>query len=124
MILGIGTDIVSIARMKESLERHGERFAGRILSVDELAVFKVKSNQPAYLAKRFAAKEAVVKALGCGFRDGISMQHIIISNDLLGKPEVRLSGGADVRAKAIGMSSILLSLSDEKEYAVAYVVAQ
>ena len=124
MIVGIGTDIVAVARMASGIEKYGERFASRILSSDEFKIFSQHTNQAHHLAKRFAAKEAVVKALGCGFRDGISMRQVEISNDPLGKPQVTLYNKAAERAGNMGVTEILLSLSDEREYAVAYVVAQ
>ncbi len=124
MIVGIGTDIVAVARMASGIEKYGERFASRILSSNEFEVFSGHANQAHYLAKRFAAKEAVVKALGCGFRDGISMRQVEVSNDPLGKPQVTLHSKAAERAKSMDVTEILLSLSDEREYAVAYVMAQ
>ncbi len=124
MIVGIGTDIVAVTRMAAGIKRHGERFAQRILSADEMVIYSKQLNQANYLAKRFAAKEAVVKALGCGFRNGISMRQVVISNDALGKPEVSLCGKAAERAEQMQIGEILLSLSDERDYAIAYVVAQ
>lgn len=121
MIFGIGTDIVEVSRMDEGLSRHGERFARRILAPTEYEVFKARTGQASFLAKRFAAKEALVKALGCGFRDGISMQHIVVGNDALGKPVLTLSGEAANKAKSLDVGEIFLSLADEREYAVAYV---
>ena len=123
MIFGVGTDIVEVSRMGEGLARHGKRFAKRILAPDEFEVFEEHANPANFLAKRFAAKEALVKALGCGFRDGISMQHIVVKNDLLGKPEVTLHGEAAAKAKSLGVGEIFLSLADERDYAVAYVTA-
>ena len=67
MILGVGTDIVKVSRIQSSLDRYGERFARRILTAAELSAFLAENRQAHFLAKRFAAKEAVVKALGCGF---------------------------------------------------------
>ncbi len=124
MIVGIGTDIIAVARIASGIEKYGERFARRILSPDELETFSQHGNQANYLAKRFAAKEAVVKALGCGFRDGISMRQVAVSNDPLGKPQVTLHSKAAERAESMGVTEILLSLSDEREYAIAYAMAQ
>ena len=123
MIVGVGTDIVAVARMKESLTQHGERFAKRILSTSEFECFSSHVAPANFLAKRFAAKEALVKALGCGFRNGISMQHIVVDNDELGKPFIVLSGEAASRSEQLGVGDVLLSLADEAEYAIAYVVA-
>jgi len=127
MIFGIGTDIVQISRMKNSIEKHGLRFAKRILSDNEFSHFKDKttlSMQAAFLAKRFAAKEAAVKALGTGFRDGISMTHISVSNDELGKPILLFTDTALEISQHKGVTHMHLSIADEKEYAVAYVVME
>lgn len=123
MIVGIGTDIVAVARMTQSIERHGDRFARRVLAESEFAQYVDHTNPSHFLAKRFAAKEALVKALGCGFRDGISMQHIVVENDSLGKPYLVLCEAAKKRAELLGVGDLQLSLSDEEAYAVAYVIA-
>ncbi len=122
MILGIGTDIVEVVRMAQGIERYGERFAKKILSKSEFSTYQQHVNPAAFLAKRFAAKEAVVKALGCGFRDGISMKDISVSNDALGKPVITLEGKAQGKADNLAAGDILLSLADEKKYAVAYAL--
>lgn len=122
MIQGVGTDIVQVARMRRSLDRFGERFARRVLCEAEMAQYLVSHKRAHYLARRFAAKEATVKALGTGFRQGVRMQDIMITHDALGKPMIELSGAALARARAIQVVSIHLSLSDEKDYAVAFVV--
>lgn len=124
MIVGIGTDIVAVARIARSLDRHGERFAKRILSDGEFVTFSSHVRPAHFLAKRFAAKEALVKALGCGFRDGISMGHIEVENDHLGKPYLVLKEAAAARAELLGVDQLMLSLADEDAYAVAYVVAE
>ena len=123
MIVGIGTDIVAVARIQEGLTQHGDRFARRILTGGEFDRFSCHNSQASFLAKRFAAKEAVVKALGCGFRDGISMHHIEVDNDSLGKPFLQLSCAAAERAASLEVGDLHLSLADEAEYAIAYVIA-
>jgi holo-[acyl-carrier protein] synthase len=122
MIAGIGTDLVHIPRMQSLLEKHGDKIAARILSDREFAEFKLQLKPAAYLAKRFAAKEAVAKALGTGFRDGLSLRHIEVRNDALGKPELSFIdvGLTLIKERHIGRS--LLSLSDDHEYASAYVI--
>ncbi len=124
MIFGIGTDIVRIPRMADNLTRYGERFAARILTGAEMAIFTDSVQQASFLAKRFAAKEAAAKALGTGFRDGLNLHDISVDNDALGKPLLVFSPQARqvLRKKGIGNSH--LSLSDESEYAVAYVVLE
>ncbi|NOX91847.1 MAG: holo-ACP synthase [Gammaproteobacteria bacterium] len=124
MIFGIGTDIVRISRMANNLARYGERFAARILTEAEMAVFTDSAQQAPFLAKRFAAKEAVAKALGTGFRDGLNLHDIGVNNDALGKPLLAFSQRAQQMLKKQGIGSTHLSLSDESEYAIAYVVLE
>lgn len=121
MIHGIGTDIVGIARMAAALERHGEAFARRILADHEWAEFKGSGNQAALLAKRFAAKEAAAKALGCGFRNGLTLRQIGVEHDELGCPRLAFSGPAAALCQRLGIGRALLSLADERDYAIAYV---
>lgn len=122
MIHGIGTDIVSIARIDESLSRFGERFARRILSEKELESYRAISRPAPFLAKRFAAKEAAVKALGTGFSEGIAPVHIEVEHDALGRPLLRLFGPAARYQESQRIGEIHLSLTDEREFAVAFVV--
>ena len=122
MIFGIGTDIVSIVRMQQGLERHGERFAQRILDADEYRDYSKSPKPAAFLAKRFAAKEAAVKALGLGFSRGISMQHVSVGHDDNGRPLLCLSGTAKIIADELGVGESFLSLADEQDHAIAYVI--
>jgi holo-[acyl-carrier protein] synthase len=122
MIRGIGTDLVLVSRIEAVLGRQGERFAQRILTPDELQRFR-RHGQPArYLAKRYAAKEAILKALGTGLAKGMSWQHMQIDNDAQGAPRVTLSGAALERLQLGGGGRMLLSLSDEREQALAFVI--
>lgn len=121
MIFGIGTDIVRVERMIESLQRHGDKFAQRILSDEELKVYENTENGARYLAKRFAAKEATSKAMGTGFSDGLSLKHISIGNDSKGKPVLFYTGQAERFIKENNIIESHISLADEKEYAVAFV---
>lgn len=124
MIFGIGTDIVQIERIQRSLNRHGEAFARRILGNAELDEFR-QSAQPAnYLAKHFAAKEAMSKALGTGFRDGLSLRHICVIHDKLGRPGLVCDGKADELLRTLGIGNCYLSLADEREYAIAFVTLE
>lgn len=121
MIIGIGTDIVDISRIKETLGRQGDKFVNRILSQPEQKELNGRIT-PSIVAKRFAAKEAVAKSLGTGIGFGVSFQDITITHDSKGAPSVILCGGA---AKVLGEKSgknVLLSLSDEQDYAIAYAV--
>lgn len=122
MIFGIGTDIVRIPRMAESLDRYGERFAARILMEAEMAGFRQAAQPAPFLAKRFAAKEAAAKALGTGFRDGLRLRDIGVRSDALGKPGLVFSDRAEQLLRNRGIGAAHLSLADESEYAIAYVV--
>jgi len=121
MIFGIGTDIVRIARMKENIDKFGDKFAERILSEEELKEYHDYSEPSRLLAKRFAAKEAASKALGTGFRKGITLKQIFITHDDLGKPLLNFSGAAKEFLNSNGVIESHVSISDEQEYAVAYV---
>ncbi len=121
MIFGIGTDIVRITRMKENIEKFGDKFAERILSEEELNEYHDYSEPSRLLAKRFAAKEAASKAMGTGFRNGISFKQIFITHDELGKPLLNFSGKAKDFLNEQGVRESHVSISDEQEYAVAYV---
>lgn len=122
MIYGIGTDIVAVARMASALERFGERFARRILAPEEFADYCQASRPAHFLAKRYAVKEAVVKALGTGFRDGLSLRHISVGHDAAGKPLLCYAAPLRRRLTERGVGEGFVSVSDEQEYAVAYVI--
>ena len=122
MIRGIGTDLVLVSRIEAVLTRQGERFARRILTADEFERFAAHGQPARYLAKRFAAKEAILKALGTGLAGGLSWQHMQIDRDELGAPQVVLSGVAADKLAAGGGGRMLLSLSDEREQALAFPV--
>ena len=121
MTIAIGTDIVEIQRIASALERQGDKFVQRILTESEIVEYQARGNSVAFLAKRFAAKEAVAKALGTGIGRGISFQHMIVSNNSEGAPQAELQANAAERLKQLGGNNVLLSLSDEKNYALAYV---
>ena len=121
MIYGIGVDLVRIARMHEALERFGDRFARRILTDHELAEFSSTRRRSEYLAKHFAAKEALLKALGTGLRMGIKWHDMEVRNDTLGKPYLVCSGRVQELFDQHGVGDSFVSLSDEDEYAAAFV---
>ena len=128
MIHGIGTDIVQIARLAISVERQGERFAGKVLGPDEMLVYRERGDKVAarglrYLAARFAAKEAFCKALGIGFRPPMSWHGLQVLNDELGKPVAVANGELQVYLETQCLRPHI-SLSDEADYAVAYVVIE
>ncbi|BBI61305.1 holo-[acyl-carrier-protein] synthase [Vreelandella sulfidaeris] len=106
------------------MQRHGPRFAQRILGPDEHALWLQKSQPTAFLAKRFAAKEAFVKALGLGLRQGMQWGEIQVINDALGKPYFLLSGEAERLLTVAGVTTSHITLSDEAEYAIAFVVLE
>ncbi len=121
-ITGIGTDIVQIKRIVTALEKHGTRFAERILHSNELERYN-SHNQPAsYLAKRFAAKEAVAKALGTGIGQHVSLTEIETQNDSNGKPVIQYHGRTKDFTLQQGITQSFLSLADERDYAIAYVI--
>ena len=122
MIAGIGTDLVSRRRIFNSWERFGERFVGRILTAAELERFRGSHCPENLLAKCFAAKEAVAKALGTGIAQGVSWQHIELGREACGQPTICLAGAALVRLQALGASRVLISLSDEGDYVLAFAV--
>ena len=124
-IFGIGTDIVNINRLKKSLKKNGKQFKNRIFTKEEILYCENKKNSTAYYAKRFAAKEALVKALGTGFRKNITFKNIIISNNNYGKPSITLKGSANsFLKKKINYKKykIYLSLSDDLPWAQATVI--
>lgn len=122
MIVGIGTDIVSVARMAAALARHGETFARRLLTANELLDYTRQPHPARYLAKRFAAKEALAKATGQGLRHPVSLQNIEICHDALGKPSFRFAPELACYLQTLGVARHYLSLSDEHEHALAFVV--
>lgn len=121
MIFGIGTDIVRVARLEKSLARFGERFTRRILTDAEYADFRETAHPVHFLAKRFAAKEATAKAMGTGFRNGLSLRHIGVVHDAIGKPQLQFSGVAADFLQHNSINSVHISLADEKDYAIAFV---
>ena len=124
-IFGIGTDIVNIKRMEKSLRRNGSKFKNKIFSKEEIAYCEKNKNPFAFYAKRFAAKEALSKALGTGIRKGISFKNIEIFNDAYGKPNIKLKGPVDSYLKKKikkNKYNIYLSLSDDKPWAHATVI--
>lgn len=123
-IVGLGTDICDIRRIQASSNRLGEKFAQRILTPTELAIFQQAKDPSRYLAKRFAVKEAAAKALGTGIAAGVSFQHFEVSNTSLGKPKLCLSDKALVIAQTLGMKSVHVSISDEVDYAMATVILE
>jgi len=124
-IFGIGTDIINIKRINNSIKRGGYNFKKKIFSDKEINYCEKKKNPSAFYAKRFAAKEAFTKALGTGIGKGISLKDIEIFNDTTGKPNIRLRGFANnFLKKKIKKNkyNIYLSLSDDEPWAQATVI--
>ena len=125
MIVGTGIDIVRVGRIENSLSRWGERFAAKILNSDEFERFVgLGSDQAGYLARQFAAKEAVSKALGTGMGAGIHFSQIGIDRKPSGAPIVRLTGAAFDRSEYLNVLHWHVSISDEKDFVVASSIAE
>jgi holo-[acyl-carrier protein] synthase len=124
MILGIGTDLVDIARMEAMHHRYGEALARRLLTQDELRDWAASTRPADFLAKRFAAKEALAKALGTGLRDPVLLGNIRVVNDGHGRPEFRFAPALEGWLSARGVKRVHLSLSDERTHALAFVIAE
>ncbi len=123
-IFGIGIDIVQIDRMERSISKHGEKFIDKILHPNEVEIIQRLKNKPRYLAKRFAAKEAFAKALGTGIVEGVTLPRIEVTNDEQGKPAICVHGQTKSKLEQLGIRHIFISISDEKDYAVAQVVLE
>lgn len=122
MIVGIGCDIIEIERIARAIKR--ESFIQRVFTAKEVAYCQSRGQQAAAsFAARFAAKEAVLKALGTGLREG-SLQEIAVANDTLGKPLVQLSGHFAALSRQLGVKNIQISLSHSRDFAVAYVIME
>lgn len=124
MIIGIGTDLCEIGRVQRALNRHGERFARRILIESELDRFRQHRKPAAYLAKRFAAKEAFSKALGTGIRFPVNWHNVSVENALSGRPMLQFSAPLEVLLRSRGVTATHLSLTDEIGMACAFVVLE
>lgn len=128
MIYGIGTDICRIPRVEQALQRHGERFAAKVLGESELGVYRSRSVRSparglAYLATRFAAKEAFSKAIGLGMRMPMTWRACQTLNAASGQPEIHLSGALADWFEARGLKAHV-TVTDEAEYAAAFVVVE
>ncbi|WP_394221657.1 holo-ACP synthase [Alteromonas gracilis] len=122
-IAGLGTDIIEIARLGKDGEANA-RLAKRVLTPTEWQQFSEHATPIRFLAKRFAAKEAAVKALGTGIGNGISWQHIEVRNNELGAPELHFSGEFASMCQTRGIVRSVVSISDEQHYAVATVILE
>lgn len=123
MIIGLGLDITELDRIERSLKRFGERFVSKILTAEEISLIPQKNPVP-YLAARFAAKEAAVKALGTGFADGICLHSIEIRKNERGAPKLILLDKALERSRELGVNKVMISLTHGRDSAVAVVILE
>jgi len=124
VIVGIGVDLVTVSRIGRIERRFAERFERRILTLAEREGIEAVSDRARFLAKRFAVKEATVKALGTGERGGILLRDIGLVHDGLGKPLLRIDGAAQARCEQLGVRASHVSLSDEGDLVTAFVVLE
>jgi len=124
MILGIGVDIVQVDRLRKSIERYGERFLRRIFTEREVRYCLQCARPQERFATRFAAKEAVLKALGTGWQRGASFAEVEVRTDDLGAPAIVLKGKTLEISRGLGIERIHISLSHDQTYAVANAVAE
>jgi holo-[acyl-carrier protein] synthase len=124
MIIGIGVDIVEIRRVEEILARRGERFRTRVYTPAEINYCESLGSPWASYAARFAAKEAVMKALGTGWTGGIAFREIEVVRTEGGVPSIRLYSTALGRFEAIGATRVHLSLSHSRDFAIAQVLLE
>jgi holo-[acyl-carrier protein] synthase len=124
MIVGIGTDIVSIERIAGVLERHGERFVNRVLTPPERLRFERTKMKASHLAKRWAAKEAFAKAIGTGIHAPFTWQSITVTRDRKGAPGIEPGPAMADYLRGRGVTRALLTLSDDAGVAVAFVVLE
>ncbi len=124
MIVGIGVDIVTIERIARIRERHGERFSEKIFTPEETSYCLSRKNSNEHFAARFAAKEAVMKALGTGWSRGVGFRTIEVIREEDGPPQIMLHGGAKEHASHLGVSRIHISLSHTRGMAIAQAVLE
>ncbi len=124
MILGIGSDLAEVARIRQSIARYGDRFVKRIYTEGEQAYSSSKANAAERFAARFAAKEAGMKAIGTGWRRGVTWKDFEVLNERSGRPTLLLSGVAREIAQHMGVERISISLTHTGELAFALVILE
>ena len=124
MVIGIGVDIIEVERIKGAIERHGQRFLDRVYCPGEIRCCRSSANSFQRFAARFAAKEAVLKALGVGWQDGTRFTDVEVVVNSKGRPSVKLSGKSRRIGEALGVSRVHISLSHTKRHAIAQAVAE
>ncbi|MGD8539594.1 MAG: holo-ACP synthase [Candidatus Aminicenantes bacterium] len=123
MIIGIGTDIIEVKRIERLLEKQ-KRFKERIFTPDEIEYCEHKTNSAQNYAARFAVKEAFLKAIGTGWREGVTFKEIEVVNNEKGKPELFLSGKAKTISEEMGATNIQVSISHLKDLAIGFVILE
>jgi holo-[acyl-carrier protein] synthase len=124
MIVGSGVDLAEVARIRRSIERYGERFLARVYTRGERAYVEQKKNRFERYAARFAAKEAAMKAIGTGWKHGVTWQDFEVANLPSGQPTLRLSGKAAEFARRLDAKRVTLSLSHTETLAIAQVILE
>ena len=124
MILGTGVDLAEVPRIRTAIERYGERFVQRIFTPLEIAYVERKANRFERYAARFAAKEAGMKAIGTGWKRGVTWKDLEVSNLPSGQPTLRLHGAAAQIAEKMGVKRISLSLTHTAELGMAHVILE
>jgi holo-[acyl-carrier protein] synthase len=122
-ILGIGTDIIECPRIGKMIEQHGELFLRRVYTEREIRYCQARKHAIEHFAGRWAAKEAILKAIGTGWSRGISWTDMEVRNVASGQPQVLLRGGAREASLKRGIGNILISISHCRTYATAYALA-
>jgi holo-[acyl-carrier protein] synthase len=124
VIVGTGVDLAEVARIKASIERYGARFTDRIYTPGEIAYVERKANRYERYAARFAAKEAGMKAIGTGWKHGVTWHDFEVANLPSGKPTLKLHGVAAQVAARLGVKNVALSLTHTSEYGMAHVILE
>jgi holo-[acyl-carrier protein] synthase len=124
MIVGTGVDLAEVPRIKRTIERYGEKFIQRVYTRREIAYVERKANKYERYAARFAAKEAGMKAIGTGWRHGVTWQDFEVTNLPSGKPTLAFHGVAEKVAAQLGVTNVALSLTHTAEYGMAHVILE
>jgi holo-[acyl-carrier protein] synthase len=123
IVVGVGTDIVEVVRIGNMIERHGELFLNRVYTDDEIRYCQRRKEYTQHYAGRWAAKEAVMKALGTGFTRGVGWRDIEICTSRSGQPLIELRGGAREISQQLGVGDMLITISHCRAYATATAIA-
>lgn len=123
-IIGIGLDLVEVARIAKLRRRHGERFERRVFSEAELAAARISDARDERVAARFAAKEAIMKALGTGWAQGVGFRQIELFSLPSGQPVATLKGAAAIRAQSLGATTVHITMTDQGRWAAAVAILE